>query len=113
MEKEGVMNKPFRYGKSATRRSGGYISPERLTTLKLIFEAVCDELAIPGDATGERELLACKLMATARTVESEKVLVTMAMEAIADHRQRFSASVSHSLEPQAKPTPTSDIHAKL
>ena len=95
------------------RRSAGYISPERLTTLKLIFEAVCDELAIPSDAMVERELLATRIMVTGKTVESEMMLVTAAMEAIADHRQRFSTTVAHSPEPQAGPKSTSDIHTEF
>ncbi len=84
------MNKRFTYGNLPTRRSGTYITPEKLTTLKMIFDAVCDELAIPSDATIERELLATRIMVMGQTVESEMMLVTTAMEAIADHRQEFS-----------------------
>ena len=110
------MNKPFRYGKSATRRSAGYTSPERLATFKLIFEAVCYELAIPSDAAVERELLATKIMATGKTVESEMMLVTTAMEAVADHRQKLSATEAKpmdgsSLESQARYEPATDTHA--
>ena len=84
------MNKRFTYGKLPTRRAGTYITPEKLTTLKMIFDAVCDELAIPSDATIERELLATRIMVMGRTVESEMILVTTAMEAVADHRQELS-----------------------
>lgn len=110
------MNKPFRYGKLATRRSGAYITPEKLTTLKMIFDAVCDELAIPGDATVERELLATRIMVMGQTVESEMILVTTAMEAIADHRQELSTAAAKStnsinLEPQTGREPITGIHA--
>ena len=109
------MNKPFRYGKLATRRSGTYITPEKLTTLKMIFDAVCDELAIPSDATIERELLATRIMVMGQTVESEMILVTTAMEAIADHRQELSTAAAKStnsinLEPQREPI--TGIHAE-
>ena len=110
------MNKPFRYGKLATRRAGTYITPEKLTTLKMIFDAVCDELAIPSDATIERELLATRIMVMGQTVESEMVLVTTAMEAIADHRQELSMAVAKStnsinLEPQTGRETITGIHA--
>lgn len=90
------MNKRFTYGKLPTRRSGTYVTPEKLTTLKMIFDAVCDELAIPSDATIERELLATRIMVMGQTVESEMILVTTAMEAIADHRQELTTAVAKS-----------------
>jgi hypothetical protein len=62
----------------------------------MIFDAVCDELAIPSDATIERELLATRIMVMGQTVESEMILVTTAMEAIADHRQELSTFVAKS-----------------
>ena len=110
------MTKPFRYGKLATRRSGTYITPEKLTTLKMIFDAVCDELAIPSDATTERDLLAARIMVMGRTVESEMILVNTAMEAVAGHRQELSIAVAKStnsitLEPPAGREPINGIHA--
>jgi hypothetical protein len=111
------MNKPSKYGKSAIPGLAGYVSPERLTTFKLIFEAVCDELAIPRDAIVERELLAIKIMVAGKAVQSEMMLITIAMEAIADHRQKLSTTVAQSmdktsLEPQAGHEPAADIHAE-
>ena len=111
------MNKRFTYGKLPKRRLGAYITPEKLTTLKMIFDAVCDELAIPSDATIERELLATRIMVMGRTVESEMILVTTAMEAIADHRQELSTAMAEStnsinLEPQAEREPIIGIHAE-
>ena len=79
-------------------RSTGYFSPERLTTFKLIFDTVCDELAIHRKAIVERELLATTIMVTGRTVESEMILITTAMEAIAAHRQKLTSTVTKSID---------------
>ena len=105
------MNEPFRYEKLVTRRSGTYISPEKLTTLKMIFDAVCDELAIPGDATIERELLAARIMVMGQSVESEMILVTTAMEAITDYRQELSKAATK-FEPPAGHEPITSNHAE-
>jgi hypothetical protein len=80
------------------KRSTGYFSPERLTTFKLIFDTVCDELAIPRKAIVERELLATTIMVTGRTIESEMILITTAMEAIAAHRQKLASTVTKSID---------------
>lgn len=104
------MSKPFKHGKSAIRRWAGYVSPERLATFKLMFETVCDELAIPSDAIAERQLLATAIMAAGKTVESEMMLVTTAMEAIADYRQKLTTTVAQL--PAGRDT-TSDIHTEL
>ena len=45
------MDMPFTFENAVVRRQAGYFSPERLTTLKNIFETVCDEAAIPADAS--------------------------------------------------------------
>ena len=87
------MNKPFTLENAAVHRQAGYISPERLATLKMIFEAVCDEIAIPSDAKGERDALAAKLLVAGETVESEMMLVVAAMKAVADYRLERPTSV--------------------
>jgi hypothetical protein len=81
------MNKPFKNGNATMHRQCGYISPERLTRLKMILEAVCDEAAIPSDANVERDALATRILVACETVESEMMLVVTAMEAVADHRR--------------------------
>lgn len=111
------MNKRFTYGKLPTRRSGTYVTPEKLTTLKMIFDAVCDELAIPSDATIERELLATRIMVMGQTVGSEMILVTTAMEAIADHRQELTTIVAKStsnisIEPPTARDSINGLHAE-
>jgi hypothetical protein len=52
-----------------------------------------------------------------QTVESEMILVTTAMEAIADHRQELSTAAAKSansinLEPPAGREPITGIHAE-
>jgi hypothetical protein len=83
---ESAMNKPFTVEDAAVRRQAGYISPERLAKLKMIFEAVCDEAAIPSDAKGERSALATRLLAAGETIESDMMLVLAAMKAVSDYR---------------------------
>jgi len=96
--KGNAMKKTIGLESPAMRRSTGYFSPERLTTFKLIFDTVCDELAIPRKAIVERELLATTIMVTGRTVESEMILITTAMEAIAGHRQKVSSPATKSTD---------------
>ena len=80
------MNVRFAVEDAAVCRQAGYISPERLATLKMIFEAVCAEAEIPRDAKGERNALATRLMVAGETVESEMMLIVAAMKAVADYR---------------------------
>jgi len=87
------MNMRFAVEDAAVFRQAGYISPERLATLKMIFEAVCAEAAIPSDAKGERNALATRLMAAGETVESEMMLILAAMKAVADYRLASPAYV--------------------
>ena len=61
------MNKHFAVEDAAVYGRAGYFSPERLATLKMIFDAVCAEAAIPSDAKGERHALATKLLAVGET----------------------------------------------
>jgi hypothetical protein len=81
------MNKPSTNRNAAVHRQAGYISPERLTRLKMIFEAICDEVAIPSDAKVERDALATRILVACETVESEMMLFVTAMEAVADYRR--------------------------
>jgi hypothetical protein len=90
---ESAMNMRFAVEDAAVRRQAGYISPERLATLKMIFEAVCAEAAIPSDAKGERNALATRLLAAGETIDSEMMLVVTAMKAVADYRLAAPTSV--------------------
>jgi hypothetical protein len=81
------MDMPFTFENAVVQRQASYISPERLTTLKNIFESVCDEAAIPVDATGDRNALATKILVTSETIESEMMLVLAAMQTAMDGRR--------------------------
>jgi hypothetical protein len=81
------MEMPFAFENAVVERQAGYISPERLTTLKNIFDTVCDEAAIPPDARGDRDALAAKILATSETITSEMMLVLTAMQTAIDRRR--------------------------
>ena len=81
------MDMPFTFENAVVRRPGGYFSPERLTTLKNIFETVCDEAAIPVDARSDRDALATKILVAGETINSEMMLVFTAMQAALDSRR--------------------------
>ena len=81
------MDLPFSFENVVVQRRAGNISPERLTKLKNIFETVCDEAAIPADASGDRDALATKILVTSETIESEMMLVLAAMQTAMDSRR--------------------------
>jgi hypothetical protein len=81
------MDMPFTFESAVIRRQAGYISPERLTALKNIFDTVCDEAAIPADARDDRDALATKILATSETIESEMMLVLTAMQTAMAYRR--------------------------
>ena len=62
-------------------------SPEKLTLLKRVFDATCQEAAIPQNAKAERNNLAEKLLAAAIGVELEPELLLAARKAVAAYRQ--------------------------
>lgn len=64
---------------AVVRRPAATFSPERLATLRNIFETVCDEAAIPADASGDRDELAAKILEAGESITSEMVLVLAAM----------------------------------
>lgn len=81
------MDMPSNFENAVVRRQAGYISPERLTSLKKIFETVCDEAAIPADASDDRDALAIEILVTSETIESEMMLVLTAMQSAMDRRR--------------------------
>jgi hypothetical protein len=81
------MEMPFTFEDAVVRHPVGYFSPERLMTLKNIFETVCDEAAIPADASGARDALAMKILVAGETIESEMMLVLTAMQAAMGFRR--------------------------
>lgn len=81
------MAKSSAFESAVVRHPAGNYSAERLATLKNIFETVCDEAAIPADASGDRNALATKILVTSETIESEMMLVLAAMQAAMDGRR--------------------------
>lgn len=71
----------------AIRNEAGVISPERLSTLKRVFDTVCQEAAIPVDAKNERNDLAHKLIVASSTAEEESLLLVLARNAVANYRR--------------------------
>jgi len=81
------MNRSFSFENAVVRHPARSFSPERLATLRDIFETVCDEAAIPPEASGDRDELASKILVTSETIESEMMLVLAAMQAAMDRRR--------------------------
>ena len=81
------MNRSFSFENAVVRHKAGNLSAERLVTLKNIFETVCDEAAIPPDASGDHDALATKILVTSETIESEMMLVLAAMQTAMDGRR--------------------------
>ena len=78
------MDMPFTFENAVVRHRAGIFSAERLITLKNIFETVCNEAAIPDDATGKRDALASKILSVGETTSSDMLLVLAAMQAALD-----------------------------
>jgi hypothetical protein len=77
---------PSAFENAVIRHQAGRLTPERLATLKSIFDTVCDEAAIPVNASGDRDALATKILVTSETIESEMMLVVAAMQTAMDGR---------------------------
>jgi hypothetical protein len=80
------MNAPFTLDDLASRN----MNPEKLDTLRRVFDAVCVEAAIPESAKSERNELAEKLLTAGVTVgdtpEYETLLMTYARRVVAHYR---------------------------
>ena len=81
------MDKFFTRQSIAVRANGSYFSPEKLATLKRIFETVCAEASISHDANDERESLASKMLIAGESNDDEASLFAAALKAIADYRK--------------------------
>lgn len=66
------------------------INPEKLEALRRVFDAVCEEAAIPESAKSERNDLADKLLtagiSVGETPEYETLLMTYARRVVAHYR---------------------------
>ena len=80
------MNAPFTLDDLASRN----MNPEKLEALRRVFDAVCEEAAIPESAKSERNELAEKLLTAGVTVgdtpEYENLLMTYARRVVAHYR---------------------------
>lgn len=80
------MNAPFTLDDLASRN----MNPEKLETLRRVFETVCVEAAIPEGAKSERNELAEKLLTAGVTVgetpQYETLLLTYARRVVAHYR---------------------------
>jgi hypothetical protein len=87
LQKERVMSRSLSFENAVVRHPARSFSPERLATLKTIFETVCDEAAIPPEASSDRDALAAKILLAGETINSEMMLVLTAMQAAMDSRR--------------------------
>jgi hypothetical protein len=74
------MNRSFAFENAVVRHPARSFSPERLATLKDIFETVCDEVAIPPDASSVQDALATKILRAGEAIESEMILALTVMQ---------------------------------
>jgi hypothetical protein len=81
------MHTPFTMDDLVSRN----MNPEKLETLRRVFDAVCEEAAIPENAKSERNELAEKLLTAGVTAgdspEYENLLMTYARRVVAHYRQ--------------------------
>jgi hypothetical protein len=80
------MNKHITFEDLAVRNQAGFFSPEKLSTLKRVFDTVCEEAAIPVGTKSERNDLAMKLITAASIEEHESLLLVFARKAVANYR---------------------------
>jgi hypothetical protein len=80
------MHTPFTMDDLVSRN----MNPEKLETLRRVFDTVCEEAAIPESAMSERNELAEKLLTAGVTVgetpEYETLLMTYARRVVAHYR---------------------------
>lgn len=80
------MHTPFTMDDLVSRN----MNPEKLETLRRVFDTVCAEAAIPESAKSERNELADKLLTAGVTVgetpEYETLLMTYARRVVAHYR---------------------------
>jgi len=66
---------------------GGYYDAEVMATLKRIFDVICEEAAIPVNATAERNWLARQMLQAWSTSPDGAGLIHAARQAVADYRK--------------------------
>ena len=81
------MNNHLSFEDLAVRKEPGVVSPEKLSTLKRVFDTICQEAAIPVGAKDERDALAHKLITASSTAEDESLLLVFARNAVNNFRR--------------------------
>jgi hypothetical protein len=81
------MSTPITFEDLAIRNQAGIFSPEKLSTLKRVFDTLCLEAAIPMGAKSERNALAHKLVMAASTAEDESLLMVFGRNAVSNYRR--------------------------
>ena len=71
----------------AVRVQTGNLTPEKLATLRRVFDAICEEFKIPLSAKSERNDLAYKILTAAGAMEYEPLLLIFARNAVAKYRR--------------------------
>ena len=80
------MNQQFSTDSFSVLADGRYYDPDVMATLKRIFDLICNEAAIPVNATAERNWLA-RQMLSARRANSDGAGLIPARKAVADYRK--------------------------
>jgi hypothetical protein len=81
------MNTHITWEDLAIRNHAGIFCPEKLSTLKRVFDKVCLEASIPLGAMSERNALAYKLLVAANTSEDESLLMVFGRNAVSSYRR--------------------------
>ena len=82
---EGTGQMPF--SPENISKLAGYHSPEKLALLKRVFDAACEEAAVPQNAKAERNNLAQVILEAALGTELEPDLHVVALKAVATYRR--------------------------
>jgi hypothetical protein len=80
------MTKSYDFG-TLLKKTPRYITPEKLTKLKHVFDTVCKNAGIFDEASQERDALATQLLLMAETIENDSLLIAVGHEAVAKLRR--------------------------
>lgn len=81
------MNQQFSMERISDLSDGGYYDSEVMATLKRIFDLICEEAAIPVNATAERNWLAHQMLSAWSINPDGAGLIHAARKAVAEYRK--------------------------
>jgi hypothetical protein len=81
------MNQQFSKDSILRLSDGRYYDPEVIATLKRIFDLICEEAAIPENATAERNEVARQMLLACSTNPDGAALTSAARRAVAGYRK--------------------------